>query len=185
MIGKIEKLQDLEYDAMAALMVIGKDKDLLEIFLDDTTLNYSEIKKQLLFGTLPDSINNTIKNLFDKIILTKPLFIDWYLRCLNSDSKDFVEDSAKEKPNKEDKKLPRRYGKELILKDIAKQGGKASNAQLTAISVNDLKNLWANLSNKMVKELLGTPTLSDVDYREIRATIKILETKLKPLLKKK
>jgi hypothetical protein len=185
MIGKIDKLQDLEYDAVAALMVIGKDKDLLEIFLEDTTLTYSEVKEQLLFGTLPDSIKDSIKNLFDKIILSKPLFIDWYLRIVNSDNKEITEEPKKEKPTKEDKKLPRRYGKELILKDIANQGGKASNAQLTAISVNDLKNLWANLSNKMIKELLGTPILNDTDYREIRATIKILETKLKPILKKK
>jgi hypothetical protein len=185
MIGKIDKLQDLEYDAMSALMVIGKDKDLLEIFLEDTTLSYSEVKEQLIFGTLSDSIKDSIKNLFDKIILTKPLFIDWYLRFLNSDSKEITEEPIKEKPTKDDKKLPRRYGKEQIIKDIAKQDGKATNAQLTAISVNDLKNLWANLSNKMIKELLGTPSLNDADYREIRATIKILETKLKPLLKKK
>jgi hypothetical protein len=185
MVGKIDKLQELEYDAVAALMGIGKDKDLLEIFLEDTTLTYSEVKKQLLFGTLPDPIKDSIKNLFDKIILTKPLFIDWYLRFFNSDSKETIEEPAEEKPTKKDKRLPRRYGKESILKDIAKQGGKATNAQLTAIAVNDLKNLWANLSSKMVKELLGTPTLNDVDYREIRATIKILETKLKPLLKKK
>jgi hypothetical protein len=184
MIGKIDKLQELEYDAIAALMVIGKDKDLLEIFLEDTTLTYSEVKEQLLFGVLPDSIKDSIKNLFDKIILTKPQFIDWYLRFFNSDSKEIIE-PVEEKPTKEDKKLPRRYGKESILKDISKQGGKATNAQLTAIAVNDLKNLWANLSNKMVKELLSTPTLNDVDYREIRATIKILETKIKPLLKKK
>lgn len=185
MIGKIDKLQDLEYNPVAALMVIGKDKDLCEIFLEDISLSYSEVKEQLLNDSLPDSIKASIKNLFEKIILTKPLFIDWYLRFKDSDT-NFVSEGPKEEPKKkEDNKLPRRYGKTQILKDIAKQGGKASNAQLTAISVNDLKNLWSNLSHKMIKELLSTPTLNDGDYREIRATIKILETKLKPILKKK
>lgn len=162
MIGKLDKLQDLDYDAVCALMVIGKDKDLCEIFLEDTNLTYSQVKEQLLLNTLSEEIKNSIRNLFDKIILTKPQLIEWYLRFLNSDTKEITEPSVKEKPTKDEtKKLPRRYGKEQILKDIVKQEGKATNAQLTAIAINDLKNLWANLSNRMVKELLGTPTFPD------------------------
>ena len=87
---------------------------------------------------------------------------------------------------KKENKLPRRYGKNSVLKDIEKQGGKPTNAQLTALSVNELKNTYVNLNSRLIKDMLmDKPILTDEDYRDIRATITLLNNKLKNILKKK
>jgi hypothetical protein len=97
-----------------------------------------------------------------------------------------VVEEPKPKKDKKEKTLPRRHGKANILKDIANQGGKPTNAQLTALAVNDLKNIYVNLNARLVNDLLtDKPKLTDEDYRDIRATITIVKNKLKDILKKK
>lgn len=85
-----------------------------------------------------------------------------------------------------DLKLPRRYGKEKILKDIEAQGGKATPLQNAMLRVNDLKNIYVNLSARGIKDMCGgSKLLSDVDCREITSAIKIVERKLEEILKRK
>jgi hypothetical protein len=72
------------------------------------------------------------------------------------------------------------------IKAIKEQGGKATNAQLTALAVNDLKNIWVNLNNRLIKDMfLEDKILTDEDMRDIRSAIKIVEAKLKNIIKKK
>ena len=97
--------------------------------------------------------------------------------------KDIIKDKVS---SKKESDVPRRYGKVKILSDIKEQGGKATNPQLTALAVNDLKNIYVNLSNRLIKDmLLEDKILTDEDMREIRSAIKIVEAKLKLILKKK
>ena len=88
-------------------------------------------------------------------------------------------------PVKKEKTLPRRYGKINIVKDIEKQGGKVTNVQMTALAVNDLKNIYVNLNKRLINDMLtDNPKLTDEDYREIRSAINIVKAKLKNVLKK-
>ena len=152
-------------------------------------------------GKLSKDTQDFIRQLFDKIILTKSNLINKYVLLAEADGKtigiiktepveepkpEMVVEAPKPTKEKKEKELPRRYGKANILKDIANQGGKASNAQLTALAINDLKNIYNNLNARMVNDLLtDKPKLTDEDYRDIRATITIVKNKLKDILKKK
>ena len=140
----------------------------------------------------------------------KPNLIDLYKRLANQNSIEInvvepvveeketiepviiepviIEPAPVVKVKKETKEstLPRRYGKVKILEDIKEQGGKATNQQLTALAINDLKNMYVNLSNRLIKDmLLEDKVLTDEDMRDIRSAIKIVESKLKHILKKK
>ena len=59
-----------------------------------------------------------------------------------SEPKVEIVEEVKPIKEKKEKELPRRYGKANIVKDIASQGGKPTNAQLTALAINDLKNIY-------------------------------------------
>lgn len=89
--------------------------------------------------------------------------------------------SIKSKPEK-----VRRYGKDKIQKDIEAQGGQATQLQNAMLKINDLKNLWVNISARGVKDLTtGTTILSDEDCRTIISVVTIAERKLEDILKKK
>ena len=70
---------------------------------------------------------------------------DVYYEMIVSDKKNLIKyrKYLNETNIKNVSKLPRRYGKNKLNKDIDKQNGRATNVQLTALSVNKLKNIWA------------------------------------------
>jgi hypothetical protein len=201
----IDKLKDLEYDEAVTLAVIEKDTDLKEIFSDEFNMTYPTILYMASEGNLTSDMKDYAKCLFEKIIVSKPNLIEWYLRLsesspvINQDVKEAVEEVKEEvveevktpikekvKKSKKEKLLPRRYGKANIVVDIEKQGGKATNAQLTALSINKLKNIYVNLNTRLVSDMLSDKRcFTDEEYRDIRSTIQILEYKMKPLLGKK
>ena len=197
---KIEKLADLEYNEIVTLGVIEQDSVLSSIFLEDVKMSFNMIKLLSKENNLNEVSKLKIYEFFDKIILTNKNYIDKYKRLISheittnnvieepTNNSDMVVDELKNKEIKEKKenKLPRRYGKNSILKDIEKQGGKPTNVQLTALSVNELKNTYVNLNSRLIKDMLmDKPILTDEDYRDIRATITLLNNKLKNILKKK
>ena len=197
---KIEKLADLEYNEIVTLGVIEQDSVLSSIFLEDVKMSFNMVKLLSKENNLNEFSKLKIYEFFDKIILTNKNYIDKYKRLISheittnnvieepTNNIDMVVDELKNKEIKEKKenKLPRRYGKNSVLKDIEKQGGKPTNAQLTALSVNELKNTYVNLNSRLIKDMLmDKPILTDEDYRDIRATITIVKNKLKDILKKK
>ena len=204
MITKVEKILELEYDESVALAVIESNQDLKEIFQDDVKISFNMLYTLSKEDKLNPETKEIIRNIFDKIILTSKPLINKYLLLGEKENKIFgkietpveeVKEEPREEPKEEPKKstakpkkekaLPRRYGKANIIKDIEKQGGKATNAQLTALEVNDLKNIYVNLSNRLINDMLtDRPKLTDEDYRDIRSAINIVKTKLKVILKK-
>ena len=193
MATEIQKLYELEYNEVVAISVIESDEDLRLIFSDEVKLPFNMVRTLSLDNKLSEETQSLIRQLFDKIILTKEPLCEKYKRLSNQngvqvtqveETKEVVVEIKKD-ITKKTKALPRRYGKAQINKDIQNQNGKATNAQLTALAVNDLKNLYVNLSNRMIHDMLsGSPVLTDEEYREIRSTITILKNKMKPILKK-
>lgn len=201
MITKVEKILELEYDEMIALALIESNEDLKEIFQDEVKISFNMLYTLSKEDKLNLETKEFIRKIFDKIILTSKPLINKYLLLGQKENKIFGkletpveevnEEPKKEEPKKstakpkKEKALPRRYGKASIVKDIEKQGGKATNAQLTALSVNDLKNIYVNLSNRLINDMLtDNPKFTDEDYRDIRSAINIVKTKLKDVLKK-
>jgi hypothetical protein len=203
---EVNKITDLEYNELITLRLIEKDDDLRDIFTEDIKLPFSMLYRMSKENSLNQDIKENISMFFEKIISTKKEYVSKYSRLLNENLNEVetepvveviptiepvvkvvkaakvVVKVVKDSPGK----LPKRYGKEAIKKDIEAQGGKPTNTQLTAIALNDLKNVYAVLNGRLIKDMLSPEKLlSDEDLREIRAAIKILDNKLKPILKKK
>lgn len=195
----VEKVAELEYNEIITLNLIEKDVDLCSIFQEDIKLPFSMLYRMSKDNSLKQDIKDIVFELFDKVICCKKTYVDKYKRLQNAEPEiqETTQPVDQEIPTletapvvepkpKKEKATPRRYGKVAIQEDIAKQGGRATNAQLTALAVNDLKNMWANLNARLVKDmLLEDKILTDEDYRDIRSTVKIVETKLKNVLRKK
>lgn len=200
---EVEKIVDLTFDPIITIGVIEKDNDLTEVFKEDINLPFPILYRLAKEDSLSAETKELLESIFDKVILAKPNLIESYKRLGGQVSvvepiveeiltneeivKEPIKDIIKDKvSSKKESDVPRRYGKVKILSDIKEQGGKATNPQLTALAVNDLKNIYVNLSNRLIKDmLLEDKILTDEDMREIRSAIKIVEAKLKLILKKK
>lgn len=201
---ELGKITELEYNELITLRLIEKDEDLRGIFTEDVKLPFSMLYRMSKDGDLKEDIKETILMFFTQIISTKKEYISKYHRLVNEGDVVLpetpevvaeiipvpevvvVEPGIVKVKKESTNKLPKRYGKEAIKKDIESQGGKANNTQLTAIALNDLKNIYAVLNGRLIKDMFSPEkVLSDEDLREIRAAIKIIDNKLRPILKKK
>lgn len=183
----IEKIYDLDYDEISAINVIESDDSLKTIFSEEVTLSFNVLRNLSVENKLNDKTKELIKNLFEKVILTKQSLFERYKTFL-TEKNDVIENkqAVDVQKNESKVKLPKWYGKDKITKDIKNQNGVATNAQLTALAVNDLKNIYIRLNSRVIHDMLsGSPNLTDEEYREIRATITILKNKMKPIFKKK
>lgn len=212
MANVIEKVANLEFNPLFTLGVIEKDADLTEILFSEIKLPFSVLYKLERENMLSDSLKELLFEIFEGIILTKSSFVDKYLKLANESGVQIKEVVALELPKveevieepisvvsevvepikvtvtklKKEKTLPRRYGKESITKDIQEQGGIATPVQRAMLKVNDLKNIYVNLSARGIKDMLGgTELLSDEDCRKIVSVITIAERQLADILKKK
>lgn len=210
MATEIEKLKDLNYNTTITLGVIQQDQDLMDIFTEQIKMPFNILFRLSEEGSLNDRTKELLNTIFEKIILTKRELIDKYLRLADNsgvivskdnDTTEHIEEeievtpppvelvkqiTPKPKKQKTGKELPRRYGKEKIEKDIEKQNGNATPVQRAMLKVNDLKNIYVNLSARGIKDMLGgTNLLSDEDCRKIVSVITIAERQLENILKKK
>jgi hypothetical protein len=195
------KIADLKFDRFTTLRIIEKIDDLNAIFTDEVKLPFSVLYRLANDGKLPDSIDEMITSIFEELISTKEEYAIRYNQLLNI-GEDFVVEAVAEpvvepvvesKPKvvkvakvATEKSIPRRYGKERIDKDIANQGGVATPIQRAMLSTNNLKNLFVNISNKLIKDYFADePSLTDDDYRKIQAVVTTVERQFKEILKKK
>jgi hypothetical protein len=188
----IEIIKEVEFNEVAALILIQDDEDLNSIFTSEVQVPINLLIAQAKEGNLSLATTNYVRNIFDKIVLTKDSLINRYeyLRNNMNATTEPVSVTPKSVPTKTktkvEKELPRRYGKSAIMNDVTNQGGVINNAQLTALSVNDLKNTYVKLSDRLINDMLtDTPIYTDEEYRIIRSTITMLNNKLASLLKKK
>ena len=216
MATQVEKIKEITYNSTVTLALIEIDEDLKEIFTDEIKLPFNILYRLSDEGRLSDRTQELLVSIFEKIILTKNDLIDKYLRLANNrgvsiDSIRELEVEVEEEPEydeeegkvvepivditpkkkavkkeKTGKELPRRYGKEKIIQDIEKQGGNATPVQRAMLKVNDMKNMYVNLSTRGIKDMLGgAGLLSDEDCRKIVSVITIAERQLDDILKRK
>lgn len=212
----VEKIRDLDYDELITLGLIEQDDDLRDIFNGEINMPFSILYRLQKEGRLNDETKELISSIFQMIILTKKELIDKYLRLASNDGKvinvsmpitpvevieviseveeeieevveEPIKDIIKDKvSSKKESDVPRRYGKEKITADIKAQGGNANPVQRAMLKVNDLKNIYVNLSARGIKDMVGgTNLLSDEDCRKIVSVITIAERQLSEILKKK
>lgn len=188
----IDKIAEIEYNEEICLAVIERDEDLKKIFTDEIKISFPILYQLASCNTMNPDTSQFIRELFDFIILTKTNLVNDYLFLAKSRgvliSTPIVEKLEKpiiKEKKKKEKILPRRFGKDKIIKEIEKQNGKATPPQLAALDLNDLKNIMIVLNTRLIKDMLtDDKTLSEVDYREIRSAVNIFKNKVKRILKK-
>lgn len=164
---------NIDFDVIKTLNTVESDSDLTSVFRDEIKTDYEILRNMARDKTLPKNIVGILKELFEKIILERKNFREYYMG---------ISDSAPP----EVPQLPRRYGKNKVLEDIKKAGGKKTELQRAMLAINDLKNMYVNLSNKCIKAYIGgEDCLNDTDFKAIVATSELVHKKLNPILKKK
>jgi hypothetical protein len=213
---EVAKLKEMDYNTTITLGVIEQDADLKAIFTDDIKLPFNILYKLSEEGTLNDRTKELLAIIFEKLILTKKELINKYLQFADTKGVEINQtkeleievEQEEEIDNEEDsivpvkpvvvtpkktivkkektgKELPRRYGKEKIIEDVKRQGA-ATPVQRAMLKVNDLKNIYVNLSARGIKDMLGDAgLLSDEDCRKIVSVITIAERQLEDILKRK
>ena len=206
----IEKLAELEYNELVTLGMMEQCGDLREIFTDEIKVPFTMLYSLQKEGKLNDETKQLLVELFENLILTSKDLIGKYQRLMQSPPtpqtepvevaevvEEVIEEVAvveepikvviKDKVSeKKESVIPRRYGKEKITKDIEAQGGKSTPVQRAMLKVNDLKNIYVNLSTRGIKDMIAnTDSLSDEDCRKIVSAITTFERQMADIVKTK
>jgi hypothetical protein len=209
----IEKLAELEYNELVTLGMMEQYDDLREIFTDEIKVPFTMLYSLQKEGKLNDQTKELLVELFENLILTSKDLINKYQRLMQSpptpqtepiavaevieEVVEVIEEVAvveepikvvvKDKVSeKKESVIPRRYGKEKITKDIEAQGGVATPVQRAMLKVNDLKNIYVNLSTRGIKDMIAnTDSLSDEDCRKIVSAITTFERQMADIVKTK
>ena len=208
----IEKLAELEYNELVTLGMMEQCGDLREIFTDEIKVPFTMLYSLQKEGKLNDETKQLLVELFENLILTSKDLIGKYQRLMQSpptpqtepvEVAEVVEEvieveevAVVEEPikvvikdkvsEKKESVIPRRYGKEKITKDIEAQGGKSTPVQRAMLKVNDLKNIYVNLSTRGIKDMIAnTDSLSDEDCRKIVSAITTFERQMADIVKTK
>lgn len=204
-----EKVADLEYDELTSLYLIETDELLNELFVEKIKTPFNLLYKFIKDGDelLSTETKDYIFELFDKIISTRSNLAERYQHLQTTDyvnqkliNKGVIENleatpvaipvvekeptNVAVKPKKE-KELPRRYGAIRVIKDIEKNGGKATPAQRASLNNNELKNLYVKIDKQLIKKMLSSDNnLSDEDCRKISKAINTFKQQIKTIIKK-
>ena len=200
---EIKKVAELEYNELVTLKVIENDVDLSSIFSEDVNMSFALLTSLAKDDKLSDETKEILKDIFDGLILTTKRHASNYVRFGGVPiSKGFIKETQKEKTGlvelletisetkptqvKKESKVPKWYGKERLIKDIAEQGGEANPTQRAMLELNELKNIYSKLLSRGIKDLeTGSKILSEDDCRTIESTILILKRRLNKVLNKK
>ena len=168
----IQTQPKVEFDIFKTLHIIENNKALDSVFRDDeSNLSYSLLRTMAKNNTLkPDTIE-TLKTIFERLILKNPVVLRKYDKLTVSEPKKNV--------------LPKHYGKQQILADIESNENK-SELDRAMLALNDLRNIYSRLIHRGIKDkTLGTKILTRDDCRNIVASVRIIENRLVDTLKKK
>jgi hypothetical protein len=204
-----EKVAELKYDELISLYVIETDDMLKEIFEEKVKTPFN-----LLYLFIKDNDNKVseetkevIFEMFDKLISTRVSLSERYQHLQDTgyvnkkiqekypttETQTIEQPIIVDKPTtvqtpkaKKEKALPRRYGKEKILKDIKEQNHPATALQRAMIDLNDIRNLYVKLSDRSIRDLLGGgQNFTEEDCRKISAMIKTFKQQADGIINKR
>lgn len=193
----VEKITELEFNELVALNVIEKDDDLNSMFTEDVRLPFSMLYRMSKDGVLTEEIKEVIFDFFDKVISTKKMYVEKYLRVLNSDFENLVpakvetqeiptvaEIASVEKPVVKVNDLPKWHGKNKVLEDIKNQDTSATAPQLAVISINDIHNVYLKMTRITINDMFtDNRILTDEQYRKVKAANKTYLNQMKSIFK--
>jgi hypothetical protein len=195
-----EKVADLKYDELISLSIIETDDMLKEIFEEKVRTPFNLLYTFIKDGgeLLSSETKEVIFEMFDKLISTRVLLSERYKNLQQTgyvSKKIGVEQPITEtivKPTievveptkaKKERELPRRYGKDKILKDIKEQDKPATPLQRAMIDLNDVRNLYVKMCDRGIKDMLGGgENFTEEDCRKISAMIKTFKQQAEKIM---
>lgn len=156
------------FNIFKTLYVIENNKSLNKIFLEYTpNLSYNIIKTMANNNKLESEILERARDIFENIIRQDDKMLIKY-QTFNT---------LKVKPSKY-------YGKKRVLQDL--KNNPKSEVDSALLALNDLRNTLAKLRTRCAKDKLhDKKILNSRDYRDIVASVRLLQTRVKPILLKK
>ena len=155
----------IKFNTLKTLSTINKDSNLKKIFERKFgTYNFIKLKNDILSNKLNREISSFMESIFLEVISNKEDLLKIYGK---------VELKTK---------TPRRYGKIQINKDILKQGGIATELQLSMLNLAHLKTITLNLLDKGVSDhYRGTDNFTLENLKLINSAIRDFEVKMKKI----
>lgn len=159
----------LEFNPVKILKLINKDSLLKSVYNEDNEpFDLKALTTQAVAETLSDSTLGSLKSIFDDVICNRDTYIEDYLKLDDAD------------------KIPRRYGKTQILKELKEQDGTRTVLQTGMLSLNELKSAYINLQGKGTSDRYkGTEKLSEKEWKAINAAIRTFIKSVKPMLNRR
>lgn len=203
-------MKKVTFDLVSALNLISVEEDLATTFNNKfPNESFPKLISTAEKGKLSKEKSDFVKGLFDNVILKRNAFVDKYgayasksasVPAVKSNSKKSTQGKLTLVENKgvfstetvptsvgvdPKAKLPKEYNKTRVMEDIAARGGgKPTEFEQAVLDLNDLKNMYYKLNAKCNRQRYrGSKELSDVDCRDISASISTITKKLKHLLK--
>ena len=179
------KQNEVTFDVFKTLYMIKTDEDLLDVFNMGVEVSIQTAITSAKSGLLSEKTLEYVKGIYD-IIVDNESYLERYEKLVNNLN------PAPSELTEEEFQIPRRYGKDKVLADIAKDQRKASQIEKSIIAVNSIKNIYVNLERRLIHDLFvergefeGDVVLTEEECRDIVAIQELMATKLKAILNKK
>ena len=162
-------METTEFNTVKTIKLINKDSLLKKVYESkNLTFDGNKLNDEATNNKLGDKALQTLKDIFESVILQKKSFIEQYEKIQVKD------------------KSQRRYGKIQILKDIEAQNGKPTEVQSTMLLLGDLKAMLGTLQLRGVSDHYnGTTKFSRDNNRKIRSAVRAFEKSIRPVLNQK
>lgn len=168
----------IEFDVNKVLFIIESNESLKKSFSDSYDL--TTVKSMVSSNSLPDNVLESLKSIYELIILNDDLLLVEYTN-LSNDNLPKVE-SKKKSPKKP--KYKKWMGKKAVLELIAENGGVKTELHSALLAHNDMKNTWLRAKRFLIKAQTDGIDVDSKKLREIIALAKTFKKQMDSAIKK-
>lgn len=168
----------IEFDVNKVLFIIETNESLKKSFSGSHDL--TTVKSMVSSDSLPDNVLESLKSIYELIILNDDLLSVEYAKLPN-DNLPKVE-SKKKSPKKP--KYKKWLGKKAVLELIAENGGVKTELHSALLAHNDMKNTWARANRFLIKAQTDGIDVDSKKLREIIALSKTFKKQMDSAIKK-
>jgi len=164
----------IEFDVNKVLFIIESNESLKKSFSDSYDL--TTVKSMVSSDSLPDNVLESLKSIYELIILNDDLLSVAYANLSN-------DNLPPTKPTKKPK-YKKWLGKKAVLELIAENGGVKTELHSALLAHNDMKNTWLRANRFLIKAQTDGIDVDSKKLREIIALSKTFKKQMDSAIKK-
>ena len=164
----------IEFDVNKVLFIIESNESLKKSFSDSYDL--TTVKSMVSSDSLPDNVLESLKSIYELIILNDDLLSVEYANLSN-------DNLPTNKPTKKPK-YKKWMGKKAVLELIAENGGVKTELHSALLAHNDMKNTWLRANRFLIKAQTDGIDVDSKKLREIIALSKTFKKQMDSAIKK-